>query len=188
VSLYGKNRVSNILIYKFDLYEISDKIIEVMNMNIRKATLDDKKQIALLFSDENDYHVNLQPDVFNNLTENVILTKNWFENILRNDSRYMFVAEIKNHIVGLILFTIHQLLDDPLYKQKKWINIDELTVLKSHRGKGIGKRLLAVVNNYAKQTKAESIRLEVWENNESAIQFYKNNKFKIKQYILWRNC
>lgn len=157
-------------------------------MKIREAKLDDKKQIAILFSDENDYHYNLQPDVFNILSEDEILPKDWFENILTNDSQNLFVAEIDNQLVGLVFISIHQINDDPLFKPKKWINIDELTVLKNYRGKGIGTQLLSFVDNYAKEIKAESIRLVVWENNEKAIRFYESNSYEIKKHIMWKDC
>jgi ribosomal protein S18 acetylase RimI-like enzyme len=161
--------------------------IKVIDMNIREANSDDKKQIASLFSDENDHHYDLQPDVFNNLSESEILPENWFENILNNDTRFIFVSEIETQIVGLIYFTIHQVLDDPLCKQKNWIYIEEMAVLKSYRGKGIGKELLDFVETYAKQVKAESIRLDVWENNEDAVYFYKSNGFQTKKYVMWKN-
>lgn len=155
-------------------------------MNIREANLDDKDQIAILFSDENDYHYNLQPEVFNNLSESEILPENWLEDILKNDAQFFFVAELETQLVGLIYFTIHQDPDDPLYKQKNWIYIDEMTVLKAHRGKGIGKELLGIVKNFAKQTKAEAIRLDVWENNKDAIDFYSANGFHTKKYVMWK--
>lgn len=156
-------------------------------MNIRAANIDDKEQIALLFSDENDHHYQLQPDVFNKVSADEIMPENWFENILKNDAQFIFVAEIETQLVGLIYFTVHQIDDDLLSKQQNWIYIEEMTVLKSYRGKGIGKELLSVVENYAKQTKAESIRLEVWENNEAAIDFYESNGFKTKKYKMWKN-
>ncbi len=161
--------------------------IEVIDMNIREANLDDKKQIAMLFSDENDHHYGLQPEVFNNLSVEEILPENWFENILKNEFQHIFVAEIETQIVGLIYFTVHQVDDDPLCKQKNWIYIDEMTVMKSHRGKGIGKELLNFVETYVKQIKAESIRLDVWENNEPAIDFYKANGFQTKKYVMWKD-
>ncbi|MCK5562302.1 MAG: GNAT family N-acetyltransferase [Thermoplasmata archaeon] len=156
-------------------------------MNIREANSDDKEQIAKLFSDENDHHYTLQPEIFNNLSAAEILPENWFENILKNDTQFIFVAEIETQLVGLIYFTIHQIDDDLLCKQKNWINIDEMAVQKNYRGKGIGKELLNFVENYAKQLKAGSIRLEVWENNEAAIYFYQSNGFKTKKYQRWKN-
>jgi len=148
-------------------------------MIIRNANINDERRIAILFSEENCHHYNLQPHIFNKLNENEILPKNWLINIINDKTKYLYVAELDDKLVGLILFS-ENLIDDKLYKQKKYINIDEIIVSSHYRNKGIGKNLIEIVKQHAKKIKTESIRLEVWENNLDAITFYKKTILKLK--------
>lgn len=156
-------------------------------MIIRKAAINDKEQIGILFSDENDHHYRLQPDVFNKLLAEDILPENWFEDILNDDSQTFFVAEDGKKLAGLILVSVCSQ-EDTLFKEKKWLLINELSVLTSYRGRGIGKLLMSAVEEYAREIKAESIKLEVWENNSSAIGFYKHYGFDTKKLQMWKKC
>lgn len=151
---------------------------------IRQACLADEGQIARLFSDENAHHHVLQPSVFNRLHEHEILPKNWLIGIMDDTSRFLDVAELENTLVGLVLFTVNKN-DDLLYKQKIYIDIDEITVLSAYRNQGIGKRLLDKVKEHSRDIGAESIRLEVWGNNDASILFYEKNGFEVKKHVMW---
>ena len=53
-----------------------------------------------------------------------------------------------------------------------------IVVKKSYRNQGIGKSLLSELINLARQTKLNSIMLEVNSKNEVAIELYKKFEFK----------
>lgn len=53
-----------------------------------------------------------------------------------------------------------------------------IVVKKSYRNQGIGKVLLSELINLAKQTKLNSLVLEVNSKNEIAIELYKKFEFK----------
>ena len=53
-----------------------------------------------------------------------------------------------------------------------------IVVKKSYRNQGIGKVLLSELINLAKQTKLNSLVLEVNSKNEVAIKLYKKFEFK----------
>ena len=55
--------------------------------------------------------------------------------------------------------------------------LERIYVLKDYQGKGIGRQLLDKAIQLAKEKKASYIWLGVWEENKSAIQFYKKNGF-----------
>jgi len=93
-------------------------------MIIRKANFNDKDQIGRIFSDENEYHFQLQPSFFNKISKEEIMPSGWFEEILEKDNKEIFVADIDGDLVGLALITIHVDLDNPIIRKKKWIDRD----------------------------------------------------------------
>lgn len=96
----------------------------------------------------------------------------WKPNILKSEleselSKYI-VAKINNVIVGFAGIII--LPDD--------VEITNIVTKKIERKKGIGKLLLDKLIEMAKETKKETISLEVNEKNIPAIKLYKKFDFK----------
>ena len=59
--------------------------------------------------------------------------------------------------------------------------LDELYLQENARGKGIGKKLFDYVLEYAKKLGCYNLTLNVWEGNDSAMQFYKNIGLRIQK-------
>ena len=109
-------------------------------------------------------------DEFNNL--GIQVNNNFtnvfnLEDILKSDIDKIYGYYDNNKLVGFIHIS-------KLYEVMDIINI---VVDKEYRNKGIGTKLLNyIVDNYKD---INSIMLEVNENNNNAIDFYKKNDFKI---------
>ena len=61
------------------------------------------------------------------------------------------------------------------------VNVHDLAVLFSHRGKGLGERMLALVEQIARERKACKITLEVLSGNHSANRLYSRVGFAAYQ-------
>jgi len=59
-------------------------------------------------------------------------------------------------------------------------------VLERLRSQGIGSKLMEHVENYAKEKSIECIKLNVLNNNDTAIGFYAKNDFKVKKLGMWK--
>ncbi|MDR0579990.1 MAG: GNAT family N-acetyltransferase [Campylobacteraceae bacterium] len=64
------------------------------------------------------------------------------------------------------------------FKVKPMINVHDIIVLKEHRGKGVGRRLMNAVVDEAKKRGCARITLEVREDNVTAQNLYKSMEFK----------
>ena len=62
---------------------------------------------------------------------------------------------------------------------EKQLEVARLYVDKSFIGQGVGKLLIIVAIEYARQNNADCIWLDVWKENERAIEFYGKSGFKI---------
>lgn len=68
------------------------------------------------------------------------------------------------------------------FSNEPLINIHDIVVYEEHRGKGIGRKLLAVIEEIAKSRGCCKITLEVLSGNETAKKIYR--KFGFEGYAL----
>ena len=137
---------------------------------IRGATINDMELCAELFSEELAYHVNLLPELFQ--LAYPIFPSPWFQDVLDNDCKTLFVAELEGKVVGLILVELKNSPDDPVYRPRLIASVEELVVSEQYRHQGFGRRLMDHAREWAFEKKAEEIHLEVWEQNRAAIALY----------------
>ena len=93
----------------------------------------------------------------------------------------LFVAEIKNKIVGIAL---------TYYRFSTWrgkvMYLEDLIVREHMRRKGIGKKLFDMVLDHAKVTRCVGLSLQVLDWNDLGINFYK--KYNMEFDDEWINC
>ena len=141
-----------------------------MNTKIRPATGDDWEQVNLVFADELAHHVALLPNRFQ-MTEPV-MPRQWFADVLADPNKMLHVADVDGRVVGLILLVEAVSLDDPIYRPRRHLEVDELAVLEEFRGQGIGRRLMETAEDIAVDRGIPTIELHVWEANPRAMAFY----------------
>ncbi|CEM61985.1 GNAT family N-acetyltransferase [Treponema phagedenis] len=126
-------------------------------MTIRECTVSDAEPIFFLNRDELGYDFYLEG------------TKENIEKILQRDTDKIFVAEDEGKIVGYVHANNYELLFSAPMK-----NIMSIAVSPKHRGKGIGRKLLAAIEDWAKKTGAHGIRLVSSSSRTDAHRFYQS--------------
>ena len=87
-----------------------------------------------------------------------------------------YVLEIENNIIGCI--TVTTLMDEEyipvewLTANKNNIYIHRLAVHPKHQGKGYAQELIQFAEQYAKENKYQSIRLDTFSQNKRNVKFY----------------
>ena len=94
-------------------------------------------------------------------------------NLLRYPNSHLLVAEIDDNIVGFINFTTRKTV---LHSGLSGL-IDELVITKSHRNKGIGKKLLSTAIEKCKQLGCCEVEVSTENVNSKARKFYKRCGF-----------
>jgi ribosomal protein S18 acetylase RimI-like enzyme len=150
-----------------------------MNLEIRLATESDFEQVGNIFAEENRYHAELMPEVFQ--VADPIMTSEWYSGVLKDSRTALFVAELEAEVVGVALVELKTNLDDPIFRQRRYVYIDEIAVAASHRGQGIGRLLMERIRQWGQEQGITEIELQVWERNGHAISFYKK-----LGYQMWR--
>jgi len=91
--------------------------------------------------------------------------------------KHLFGLKHNGSIIAVVAITD----DEPKeYHELTWqfkasyVVVHRLCVAKQHLRKGIAKKLMQMVETYAKQEKYQSIRLDTFSLNKAALRFYKN--------------
>ncbi|HHB1594918.1 TPA: N-acetyltransferase family protein [Vibrio campbellii] len=138
-------------------------------MKIRSATPDDLDTLFDLNKQINELHHLYAPQAFVAPSEE---DRTFLINMLADEERLFLVAEEGQQVLGFITATITQnetisfLIKDPICR------IGTIVVDENQKSKGVGRALMAAVEQWAHESGATQVRLEVMEFNHNAQQFY----------------
>ena len=92
--------------------------------------------------------------------------------LLQDENRPIFIYEEAGEVLGYGFCILKESRDDTVLTDYRSLYIDDLCVDENCRGKGIGKALYEQIVKYAKSIRCQSVTLNVWAFNESALGFY----------------
>ena len=141
-------------------------------IRICSAQMEDYDAIHAIMLEAQDFHVQLKPDYFRSLTS--MFSKEQFEEILAQD--IVMTAKCEEKVVGCAIFQ-KKYLNSPTKYPRKSLYIDSMAVSPAYRGKGIGTRFLEKAKEIAKMEQLDCLELQVYSNNDKAIQLYQNFGF-----------
>jgi ribosomal protein S18 acetylase RimI-like enzyme len=139
---------------------------------IRPADSTDFDAVGTIFTQENRLHAELVPEIVQALEP--IMDVAWFAELLSKPKGTLLLGEVDGVVVGLIWLSIRSNPDDPIYRPRNYVYVEELAVLEEHRGQGIGRRLMEAAKVWAMEQDVAHIELDVWEANRNAIAFYEH--------------
>ena len=141
-----------------------------MNITITKATEKDFPDILEMIKELAEYEK--APEKVTNNLQKMQKEKHLFQ---------AFIAREYDRPVGFALF---------FFAYFTWtgksLYLDDIYVRQEYRKQGIGKKLITVVINFAKQNNCSRIRWQVLNWNTPAIEFYKKLGATISDE--WLNC
>lgn len=141
-----------------------------MHIQIRSAAEADYEQVDQLFASELAHHAALLPHRFQ--LADPVMPRQWFLDVLADPNKTLFVALNESAIAGLILLVESFSQDDPIYRPRHYLYVDELAVQPQYRRQGIGRRLMDSAEELAADRNIPTIELNVWQANTQALTFY----------------
>lgn len=151
-------------------------------MIIRRAEKKDIDGINKLLRQVLDIHHSGRPDIFKSGAKKY--TDDELEEIMRDDTRPIFIAIEGERVVGYAFCVFVQHNDDNILTDIKSLYIDDLCVDESMRGKHIGRELYLFVLDFARVSGCYNITLNVWSCNESAYKFYEKCGFLPQKTVM----
>ena len=114
-------------------------------------------------------------------------TANAFEtDIKRNE---LYVLEIDQIIIGTIVISTHI---DTVYATVEWLNansnsvyIHRLSIDPNQQGKGYAQKLMCFAENYAKENRFASVRLDTFSKNKRNQRFYDKRGYQQLEDIFY---
>ena len=139
-------------------------------MEIRFAEAKDVTGILNLLRQVGQVHHEGRPDLFRAGAQKYGASQ--ILAMLVSSKTPIFVAVEGEQVVGYGFCQIKVYDHDPVIADHTDLYIDDLCVDEACRGKGIGQAIYEQILRYAKMRKVDSITLNVWCCNESAMRFY----------------
>ena len=124
----------------------------------------------------NDIHVEGRPDGFKAGFGTEI--RDFAKVIMKGENSDIIVAEHNGITCGMACVDYVNKPETPYSKARSFYHVQEIAVDANHRRQGVAKELFEFMIVDAKKQKLNKIELDVWEFNESAIEFYQAVGFR----------
>ncbi|MGB3341435.1 MAG: GNAT family N-acetyltransferase [bacterium] len=156
-----------------------------MDINIREAKMQDYETLCSIFEEGDEYHRQALPHIFKK-PDGSVRTKDFISSIISSKDEILFVAELNDTIIGVVLIGIRTAPYIDIMVPRRYAVIDNIVVLKVHRGKGVGKMLMKKAHEWISSKDIKHIELHVWEFNQSAIKFYEKLGYTTACHKMWK--
>lgn len=141
-------------------------------MEIRFAHTEDVPGILALLRQVGRVHHEGRPDIFRSDAQKYGPSQ--VIAMLDKPGAPILIAAADGAVLGYCFCQIVTHEKDPVLCDRKSLYIDDLCVDEGHRGQRIGKTLYEAACQYAKNAGCQSVTLNVWCCNESAMGFYRS--------------
>lgn len=138
-------------------------------MKIRFATREDIPGMIQLLKQVGRVHHEIRPDLFRGDAQKY--DEAALEALLKDPDRPVLIAG-ENRVLGYAFCILKTVEKDPVLCDRRELYLDDLCVDESCRGQGIATALYREVQALAKGLGCQTVTLNVWCGNESAMAFY----------------
>lgn len=139
-------------------------------MEIRFAKTEDVPGILSLLRQVGRVHHEGRPDIFRSNAQKYGASQ--VIAMLDSTATPIFVAVEAGKVLGYGFCMVKTYENDPVMTDRTELYIDDLCVDENCRGQRIGTAIYNTICTYAKQRRCDSVTLNVWFCNESAMRFY----------------
>lgn len=140
-------------------------------MIVRDAIENDLDAICILSNQINSEHHLHVPNMFK-APEGLERDRGFWKDRMCSSNGAFFVAELNAQIVGFITAAIRNKIPASFLVKNKICHIGTIVVSTAVQGQGVGKKLMASAEQWAKDEGAGYTLLEVMEFNKNAHTFY----------------
>ena len=151
-------------------------------MTIRLANNTDIPGMIELLKQVGKVHHKIRPDLFRGGAQKY--NEADLAELLKDPQRPIFVGVEDGKMLGYCFCILEEVKDNPVLRDVKSLYIDDLCVDENIRGRHVGSRLYDHVCAYAKSIGCQSVTLNVWCGNDSAMAFYESRGMKPRKIYM----
>ncbi len=145
-------------------------------MEIRFAKENELDRVNELRKQVNELHVEGKPDVFKPGFGDEL--RDFIHTIWKDPEQEIVVADADGIICGVAVIHHIYKAENPFMHERDFIDIDEFCVDEGYRRQGVASAMITFIKNYTKEKGFKRLELNMWEFNQSALEFYENAGFK----------
>jgi len=153
-------------------------------MRIEVATFEDASLLAELNQPVQELHARTVPEFFRPASKTEI--ESFFRDLLKDEAHHAFVAYEGSKPVGYVLLVIRERPPTPFSYARRWLLVDQISVLPEYEGMGYGQGLMHSAFELAHCEGITDIETETWSFNERAQAFFRQQGFKPRSERLWQ--
>jgi len=146
---------------------------------IRRARIEDYERLCALYEQLDAFHCHARPDIFVKPEGEARSIERVSQQIHGPDSA-VFVAERTGAVLGFAVVAQRQVPAIPVRRSEAYADLDELVVDESHRRMGLGRRLIAASEAWARERGLASLSIGVWAFNSAAWALYECAGYKVQ--------
>jgi ribosomal protein S18 acetylase RimI-like enzyme len=139
-------------------------------LEFRQAVQADLPAICIIGNEVNALHHAAHPEVFAAPSSPERDLEHWRQGCFGED-RVAFVATIDRAVVGYVNASVVNE-NSTLLQPVRFARVGTIGVHEAHRGQGLGRQLMALVEDWAMTQRATEVRLGVWMFNKAAYDLY----------------
>ena len=153
---------------------------------MRTATEADLRTLCALGMEINALHHAAWPGVFAPIADPARDEAFW-RSFVSESGSLALLAEIDGAAIGMLVASISEE-KASLLNPVRYCRIGSIGVAAAHRSNGIGRLLMARAEEWARSHGAVDIRLNVWEFNSRAIEFYRELGYGVRSVSMGKSC
>lgn len=142
-------------------------------MEIRPAVFDDVPAVSQLYAQLFADMARLQPESLKPAEQD----KYFLDAMIEMEEAEILVAEEAGQVLGFAVVQARPTPPFPFFHPQTFADFVDVAVAPAHRGKGIGKALIAAVGDWAKERGLAYVELTVLAQNQRAIRLYEELGF-----------
>ena len=148
---------------------------------IVRAEANDMETVVALFGALHTYNASLDSHFSLSDDWKPLLRHEFRETYQSSEHQWLLVKD-GNHTIGLLIAAVHT--DSPLFRYRRWVEVEALYVDPDYRGLGIANRLLNQAYQWAEAQDLHRVQLYVTASNERAQAVYTEHGFTVTQAIM----
>ncbi len=149
---------------------------EPLPIRVRQASLRDYEEMCGLFDELDEIHRQSRPDMFQPFPPPA-RTREQIAHWLAQADSTVLVAQSDEGVVGLVVLLTRVPSGFAGAVPRRVMEVDNLVVRASQRGRRVGRRLLAAAVEWARQRRATHVEVAVHDFNRDARRFYESFGF-----------
>jgi GNAT superfamily N-acetyltransferase len=110
----------------------------------------------------------------------------WYERLLAGDAFYLLATDPSGVVIGYAMCEAVRGDDDTFLVRGGILEVVSLVVDDGHRNQGIGRRLLAAIEEVATEQGLNTLKVAVMAGNAGASHFYSTTGFALGEHVLYK--